>query len=152
MSWWTTGWPWASSVPLWPRRPMVSWSTLKRVWLAGWGGLSSSSFLPWWGHIWSTVSGSGLPGSRKTGIFQRESSRGPQRGSRAWSISLIRKGWDLGLFSLGERTQRRDLINAYKYLTCGSQVDGARLLWQRPATGQGTVGINCNTGSSIWTW
>jgi len=25
VSWWTTGWPWASSVPWLPRRPMASW-------------------------------------------------------------------------------------------------------------------------------
>ena len=49
-SWWMTGWPRASSVPWWPRRPMGSWDALKGVWPAGQGRLSSPSTLPWWGH------------------------------------------------------------------------------------------------------
>ena len=44
-SWWTIGWPWASKVPLWPWRPMVSSDALKRAWPAGWGMSSSSSAL-----------------------------------------------------------------------------------------------------------
>ena len=77
--WWTTGWPWSSSVTLWTRRPMVSWGALKRVWPAGQGRWSSPSALCWWGHIWSAASNSGLHCSRKTGNYWRESSRGQQR-------------------------------------------------------------------------
>ena len=36
VSWWT-GWPWASSVPWLPRRPMAFWDSLGRVWPAGRG-------------------------------------------------------------------------------------------------------------------
>lgn len=35
--WWTNGWPWASSIPLWTRRPMGSWGVITRMWPAGQG-------------------------------------------------------------------------------------------------------------------
>ena len=40
---------------------------------------------------------------------------------------------DLGMFSLETRRLRGDLINAYKYLMCRSQVGGARLFSQVPS-------------------
>jgi len=46
VSWWTTGWPWASSVPWFPRRPMASWDALRGLWPAGRGRFSSPSTLP----------------------------------------------------------------------------------------------------------
>ena len=45
---WTAGWPWASSVPLWP---VVSRGAFKRVWPAQHGRWSSPSTLPCWGHM-----------------------------------------------------------------------------------------------------
>ena len=44
--WWMTGWPWASSVPWLPRRPMGSWGALGGVWPAGRGRFSFPSTLP----------------------------------------------------------------------------------------------------------
>jgi len=46
VSWWMTGWPWASSVPWLPRRPMGSWGALRAVWPAGRGRFSFPSTLP----------------------------------------------------------------------------------------------------------
>ena len=46
VSWWTTGWPCASSVPWLPRRPMGSWGASRRVWPAGRGRFSFPSTLP----------------------------------------------------------------------------------------------------------
>ena len=43
---WTTGWLQASSVPLWPRRPMVSWDLLKRFCPEGQQGDSPSLLCP----------------------------------------------------------------------------------------------------------
>ena len=51
---------------LWPRRLKVSYGTLKGVWPAVQGKSSSLSTLPWWGHMWSTMSSSGLFSSTKT--------------------------------------------------------------------------------------
>ena len=56
-SWWMTGWPRASSVPWWPRRPMGSWDALKGVWPAGHARWSSPSTLPWSGLTWTTTPG-----------------------------------------------------------------------------------------------
>lgn len=53
-----------------------SCGALKRMWPECWRRLSSLSTLPWWGHLWNTVSRSGLPSSRKG---TTESSWGLQR-------------------------------------------------------------------------
>ena len=54
----------------------VSWGALGGVWAAGRGRFSFPSALPWGGPIWSPVSSSGLPTSRKMRSYWRESSRG----------------------------------------------------------------------------
>ena len=93
VSWWTMGWPWASSVPWLPKSPMGSWGAFRGVWPAGWGRFFSPSTLPWWGPIWSTESSSGLPSSRKMRNYWRESGGGLRGWWGDWSISPVRKGW-----------------------------------------------------------
>jgi len=63
----------------------------QRVWPADQGRFSSLSTLPWWGHVWSTVSSTGLLTVQEIQGSSRESSAGPQRGWGAWNILLIRK-------------------------------------------------------------
>jgi len=100
--------PWASSVFLWSRRLMVPWSALKRVW-------SSLSPLPWWGHIWCTLSSSGIPSSKK----DRKLLEGDQWSvlKMIWSLEHLpreKRLGHLGLFSLEKRRLRWDLITVYK--------------------------------------
>ena len=87
---------------------------------AGLGWWNSPSTLPWWDHIWSTASSSGLTGSRETDLLK--SSGGQQRWV-ARSLSHMRKGWETSDCSAYRRL-RKDLITVYKYLKCRSQADG----------------------------
>jgi len=64
-----------------------------RLWPVGRGGFSFPSTLPWWGPIWSTLSSSGLPSSRKMRSYWRESSGGLWGWGGDWSISPTRRGW-----------------------------------------------------------
>jgi len=110
MSWWTESWPWVSSVLLWTKTSVVSWGALKKAWPAGCGRRSSSA-LPWWGHIWSPVSSSGLLSSRERELLDRDRMRND------WGT------WD----SLVWRRLRGDPIGAYKSLKRVSQLDESRL-------------------------
>lgn len=126
-SWWATGWPWAISVPLWPRRSATFWGMLQRIWPADSRRWSSLSSLSSWGHIWSAAPSSGFPSSRKTGNFSREPSGGSQRWWVAWSISLMRECWEPWDCSTWGRL-RGNLINAYKY-----QMNAARIFSAVPS-------------------
>lgn len=63
----------------------------------------------------------------KIGNCWREFSGGPQGLLESWSISHLRRGWDLDLSSLKKRRLRRNPITANKYLKWGNQVAGTTL-------------------------
>lgn len=107
--------------------------------------------LPWWSHIWNTVSSCGLSSSRNAGNYWRESSGRLQRWLETWSASLMRKGWETGGCSSRERL-RGGLITVNEYLKCRNQIDGGEMtLWWCAATEQGATVKNWNTGSCIQT-
>jgi len=62
-SWWTTGWPWASSVPWWSR-PRAPWDVLKTT-CGQQVKRGDPHTLLCWGHIQNTVPISGLPSTKK---------------------------------------------------------------------------------------
>ena len=99
---WTPSWTWASNMPLPQERLPASW--LNNPWTrpasggvfrAGQGRESFPFAQHWWGHSWNNVFTCGLPSIRETWACWRESSEGPRRWLRDWSISHTRKGWEI---------------------------------------------------------
>jgi len=116
--------------------------TVVKIWWA------SSSTLPWGGHIWSTVSSSGLLGSRKIGNFYEES----RRGLRIWwgtlSVYLMRKGWETWDCSAW---RREDWGRISQHLEISEEWEesgwGQAFFWWCPV-----MSTKWNTASSNWTW
>ena len=107
----TASWTWASNVPLWQRQQMVSWAALDNV-SASWGRWPFLSTQQWWGHTWSTGSSSGLPSTREAWTYWSESSKGPLRRLRDWSV--WGKANRAGTVPPGEGKAQGDLIKVYK--------------------------------------
>jgi len=80
----------------------------------------SPSALPCLGHIWNAVSSSGLPSSRRQGTSRESPAEGHQDDGGLEHLRYEE--------SSGKRRLKRDIITVYKYVLCGSQVDGARHL------------------------
>ncbi|KAJ7398919.1 hypothetical protein BTVI_120831 [Pitangus sulphuratus] len=75
-------------------------------------------------HLQCCVLGSSVRGRKE--VLERVQWR-PQRRFGVCSTSVMRRLWELGLFSLEEKRLRGDVIKACKYLKGRFQADGARL-------------------------
>ena len=111
---------------------------VKKLWPTGRGRRSSLSTLPWWGHIWSTVSSSRLPSSKiqespRSPVVDNKDDKGPEA-SPFWG-----KAERSGTLQSGEKKIERGSITVCKNLKYRSQVDGGGLIW---------VGRNCRTRST----
>ena len=141
---WTTGWPWVSSVPLWPGRPRISWGAFKRAWPAGWGTALVRPHLENCVHFWA-------PQFKKDrdlleGVHWRATKMTNGLGHLPYEERLS----NLALFSLGKWRLRGDLINVYNYLKgSGRQMDEARLFSVVHGDRTMNNGINLNIRSSI---
>lgn len=132
-SWWTTSFPWACTVPLWPRRPMVS--------LGGIGRNVANSSRELKGGDPAPLVSSGETTSAMLCPFLDSS---VQERQEAPVMSLVEGNKDdeatvashkekwrgLGLFSPKGRWQRGDFISVYKYLK--EQWQGALLSGANP--------------------
>jgi len=114
---------------------------------------SSPFALPWWGHICSVVPSFGLRSSRKTGNFQRFQWRGHRDDERpgAFPVWGNSDSWDCSAWRR-EGQGAFSYINAYKYLTGGSQLVGPGSFQQGPMAELGTMVANKNIEISIQTW
>ena len=99
--WWMGSWTWASSVPLQPRKPNISWTALKEVWSAGQGRWSCPAALCWWGLTCNTASRCGVLSTGETQTCWNASRGGPQNW---WNTSPTRTGWE----SWGSLVLRRE--------------------------------------------
>ena len=137
-------------MPLWPRRPIGSWSALTRVWAAGWGRWPSPSALSCWGHIWSAVSRSGLLSSRQ--------------GHSGWSpVEGYGDVWEPRTSSLQGKTERPGAVQpgevwggilsvCMNIWSLEAKRTGQSSPWWCAATGQRAVDTNWNIGTCIQSW
>ena len=75
-----------------PRRPTVSWAASKAAWPAGRGRWFCT--LLWWDLTQSPASSYGAPSTRRTWTCWSGSRGVPQRWSKGWNTSPMRKGWE----------------------------------------------------------
>ena len=93
----TAGWPWASSVPRWPRRPMGSCLVWEIVHPAGTGRWLSLCSQLWWGHMMSTMFGFGPLTTRNTPEVLECAPRRAIKLWGEWSTGLM-GSWDCSVW------------------------------------------------------
>ena len=127
MSWWTTDWPWTSSMPLWPRSPMVSWGALKECDQQVNRADPSPLLCP--GEATTGVlCHSRLHSSKRQGTSRERPAESHKDDWGHGTPPIWRKTKRPGTLHSGEEKTEGGISSVYKYLKCGSKVDGARLL------------------------
>lgn len=103
---------------------VASWAGLGMVLPAGWGRWSFFTK-----HRWDTsgVLASALDSTKETLIYWSESGKGSSGCWKNCSLRTVRKGWELGLLSLGKDWGLGDLINVCKCWIGGSKEDWTKL-------------------------
>lgn len=112
-------------MPLWSRRLMAPWGALEKI-VASRSREAILSLCPAlvWTHLQYCVH-SWAPQFKKHRILLENVQQGATRMIGSWSISHMRTGWEAWSCSAWRRLIG-DLINVYKYLMGGRQVDGAK--------------------------
>lgn len=100
-------------------------------------------------QIWSAGTSASLPSTIETWTYWWESSKGPQRQLRDWSIWHTRRGWRSWDSSACRRQGSEGSYQCVQIPEGGVKKMAPGSSWWYPATGQESMDINWNTGNSI---